>query len=439
MEINKSLVKGSIILLFAFGIYNFFNSVFQLTMARMLSITDYGILATIFSFIYILSVFSESIQLIISKYTANEDNKGKVKNIIKKSLKKSFLISSLVFLIYLLVAIYLSDLLKIEYYLLSIGGVIIFSSFLLPVTRGVMQGKKRFSSLGINMVSESLLKLVLSILFVFIGFRVYGVIIGVIIGFIVSFVFSFYSIRDILAVKEKIVKTIGIYDYAKPAFFITLITILFYSIDIIIARIVFSPEISGMYAIASILSKSIFWGTNPISKAMFPLSAENQKNEAPPHPKGGGLNGARFLDARESPHSKEGGFQDSRHNINDKKSKNVFLNAFLILFVLIIIALTLFYFYPSFIVKIFSGKTILESANILFYLGLGTSMISLANLILIYKLSLGKIRGYYYLFIFTVIEILLLFYFSNNLFEFSIAFVTASSALLFGSIFFMND
>ncbi len=401
MEINKGLVNGSIVLLVAFGVYNFFNFVFQLTMARMLSVTDYGILATIFSFIYILSVFTESIQLIISKYTTKENDEGKLKNIFKRSLKKSFLSSSILFFAYLIITIYLSDLLKIEFLLLAISGIIIFSSFLLPVTRGIMQGEKRFRSLGLNMVSESLIKLFFSVLFVFLGFRVYGAIIGAIIGFIVSFVFSFYSIKDILVVKEKITKTLGIYVYARPVFFITLVTILFYSIDIVIARIVFSPEISGMYAIASILSKAIFWGTHPISRAMFPLSAEN--------------------------------------NMNKNKSRNVFLNAFLILCGLIIVALFLFYFSPMFIVKIFSGKTLLESANILFYLGLGTSIISLANLILIYKLSLGRTKGYHYLFIFSIIEILLLFYFSHSLIEFSIAFVTASSIFLFGSIFLMNE
>lgn len=48
-----------------------------------------------------------------------------------------------------------------------------------------------------------------------------------------------------------------------------------------------------------------------------------QKNDAPPHLKKRGLNGARFLDARESSHSKECGFQDSRH----KKNKNYILTA----------------------------------------------------------------------------------------------------------------
>ena len=48
----------------------------------------------------------------------------------------------------------------------------------------------------------------------------------------------------------------------------------------------------------------------------------NQKNDLPPHLKRCGLNGTRFLDARESPYSKECGFQDSRH----KKIKNAILS-----------------------------------------------------------------------------------------------------------------
>ena len=44
------------------------------------------------------------------------------------------------------------------------------------------------------------------------------------------------------------------------------------------------------------------------------LTLHYQKNDAPPHLKRCGLDGARFLDARELPHSKECGFQNSRQN-----------------------------------------------------------------------------------------------------------------------------
>ena len=66
MRIHKSLWKGSIVLLIAFNIFNFFNFVFHFSMARLLSISDFGILATLFAIIYILTGFSESIQISIN-------------------------------------------------------------------------------------------------------------------------------------------------------------------------------------------------------------------------------------------------------------------------------------------------------------------------------------------------------------------------------------
>ena len=224
---------------------------------------------------------------------------------------------------------------------------------------------------------------------------------GAILGTGIAFILSLIPIKDIIKTQEKKAQTIGIYGYAKPAFLITFMIIAFYSIDIIIAKIVFSAEIAGAYAIASILSKAIFWGTQPISRVMFPLSSENENNL--------------------------------------KKSKNVFLNSLLILFFGLICALTVFYFFPELIIKIFAGKEINESISILFFLGIGTSLISITNLILLHKLSINKVRGYKYLFIFLIIEVFLLFYFSNSVLEFSVAFIFSASAFLWGSVILLKE
>ena len=375
MKIDKRLWSGGIILILAFGIYNFFNFVFQLSMARMLSISDYGIFATLFAIIYILAVFVETIQTVITKYSSEENDKKKLKNILRKSLRKSFFISLLFFMLYLVISIPLGLLLKINYYLLAFNGLMIFTSLVLPVTRGIMQGKKRFKGLGINMISESVIKLTLAIMFVYVGSRVYGAIGGAILGTGLAFFLSFIPLRDIIKTQEKKAKTIGIYSYAKPTFLITFIIIVFYSIDIIIAKIVFSEQLARTYAIASILSKAIFWGTQPISRVMFPLSSENVKKL--------------------------------------RKSNNVFLNSLVILFMGLIGSLTVFYFLPEFIIKIFAGRVINEAASILFFLGIGTSLISITNLIMLYKLSINETKGYPYLLIFLAIEIFLLFYCSD--------------------------
>jgi O-antigen/teichoic acid export membrane protein len=399
MKLNKSLIGGSLILLISINFFNFFNFVFQLSMARMLTIAQYGILASLFSIIYIFGFFMESIQTIVAKYTAKEKEKEKLKNILKRTSKKAWGTSLIFFTLYLLIAIPLTFLLKISYPLLALTGLSVFIVFFLPITRGIMQGEKKFKSLGGNMVIEATMKLVLGIFFVYVGWQVFGAILGVILGAVIAFLLSFTSILDVMRSSEKKSNTKNIRGYSKQTFVIIFTIMVFFSLDVIMAKILFTDEIAGAYAIASVLAKIIFFGTLPISKAMFPLSAENKK---------------------------------------EKGSSNVFANSIVILFLAIFASLTVFYFFPSLIIGIFSGKIIPESASILFLLGIAMSLISLANLNLLYKLSREKVSGYQYLPIFILVEIALLFFFSASLLQFSIAFITASVAFLWGSIILLG-
>ncbi len=401
MALDKKLVRGSFILLLAFNAFNVLNFAFHFSMARMMDVTDYGVLATLFTIFYILAVFSESIQIVITKYAAKIEDKGIVKNILKRSLKKAFIVSWGILIVYIIFSVFLSKILKIEFPLMALSGLIIFSIFLSPISRGLLQGKQRFRALGVNMVLEAVLKLALAILFVWMGWRVYGAIVGTLIGMFVAFGASFTSLRDIIKSEEKKAKTKEIYGYTKPTFCIMLVILIFYSVDVIIAKIFFSAEIAGVYALAAILAKTIFFGTQPISRAMFPITSD----------------------------SKNG----------DKKPENTFGNALVMLSVIVAVALIVFYFFPSLIVRIFSGRYIPEAAKILFYLGIAISFLSFANLILLYKLSTDRIKNYSYLFIFLIGEVFLLSYFSANMFQFSIAFVVASAVFLWGSIFLLDS
>ncbi|MDP4039335.1 MAG: oligosaccharide flippase family protein [Candidatus Pacearchaeota archaeon] len=401
MKINKSLWKGSIVLLIAFGIFNFFHFLFQFFMARMLTVIEYGILATLFAITYILLVFTESFQTVLAKYSARERDLGKLKNVFKRSSKKALKFSIMLFIAYLIVGIFLSKILNIKYLLISTTGLVIFLAFFLPISRGIMQGRKKFKALGANMIFEATLKLIIGFLLVFLGWSVFGAIVGVILGGFAAFLFSFLQLKEITRAKEKIVNIGNIYKYAMPTIIVTASIVVFYSLDVVIARIFFEPEIAGAYAIASILGKVIFWGTLPISKAMFPLS--------------------------------------SSKGVQKEKSGNIFANSLVLVFMGIISALIVFYFFPEFVIKIFSGKSIPDAVSVLFYLGIAFSFISLSNIILLHKLSIDKIKRPYLLGIFIILEIVLLSVFSSNLIEFSIAFVTASAAFLWGVVFLIRD
>jgi len=402
MKINKVFLGGSLVLLITFGIFNLINFIFQLKMARMLSIADYGILATLLSIMYFLGIFSESIQTVITKYSSDIKN-GMLKNLFNKSVKKGFKISLVIFALYLAIAVPGAILLKISYPLLALNGLIIFTSFAIPVSRGILQGMRKFSALGINLIIEAFVKLCLAVALVFIGWNVYGPITATIIGAIAAFFLSTLNLTGVMKSDEKDAKMMDIWAYAKPVFVAIFSITIFYSMDIIIAKIIFSAEITGVYSIASMISKIIFWGTQPISKAMFPLTAT----------------------------------EEGKKKKKDKK-ENTFFSAMLLLGVLIIIAVIILWLFPDFVIKIYSGKILDGAGTVLLITGISMGLLSVANLNILHKLSRGKTNGYWCFLAFVLVEILLLFYFSANLVQYSLALLTSSAVFLWGSIILLN-
>ncbi len=400
VKISKDLIKGSLILLIAFNVTNVLNFLFQFSMVRALSVEDYGTLAALFSIIYILTIFTEGIQTILAKYSSKIKDEGAAKNLFKRSLAKSFKVSLFVFAAYLFISILLSRLMDIEYLLLALNGLVVFVSFLIPVGRGVMLGMKKFNSLGANLISESILKIILAIFFVWLGWRVYGAIFAVVLAAIVAFFFLFVSLRKIMKSKEKSFNVGNIYSYSTPVFAITALVTLFYSVDVIIAKIFFSSAIAGYYAIASIIAKTIFWGTQPISRAMFPYSSE--------------------------------------HSENKKKTRNFLFNAVIMVLICVVISIIVVLLAPKLLVFIFSGKYIKETADILIYNALAMSFLSFTNLILLYKLSVNRLKRYEYLSVFLVFEIGMLCLFSNNLLTFSMAYAISSLLFLVGTIILLE-
>jgi O-antigen/teichoic acid export membrane protein len=399
VKLNKSLLTSSIILLVSFNLFNAINFLFQFAMARMLTAADYGVMAALFSFIYLSGIFGEPIMTIIAKYSAGEKSKEKVKNLLKRSLKKSLKISSMIFLVFIFAAIPLSFMLNIPYLLLSSTGLMIFAAFLPPITRGVMQGKKMFSTLGINLVIESIVKIFLAVSLVFIGWKVYGAMLAAIAGAFTAFLFSLLALRSILKSREQHMNIPGFYSYSWPAFLMIFSVLCFFSLDIIIARIVFEATTAGYYAIASTLAKAIFLATQPISKALFPMAAEKKRG-------------------------------DRAHLLP---------NALGMILTCLVPALLVFYFFPDWLIRIFAGRFIIESQNILIYLAAAMGIFSIANLLLLYKLSIGKTKNYKIFVIFPIIELVLLCIFSHNLIEFSIAFLTASAIFLWGAVFLLDE
>ncbi len=397
---KDELVRGSIVLFVMMGVYNLFNYIFQISMARLLEPANYGILAVLMSFVYIFSIPSEAIQTVASKYTSKfnvKKNFGKIKDLLYRSLKKGSIISLITFLIFLPIALFLSDFLKIGVWLIILTGAFIFCVFTIPVVRGIIQGRKKFISLGVNLIVESLIKVIIAVSLVIIGLGVYGAIAGLLIAESVIFVLALASIKEVTASSRKSESFKGIFSANFQVLFAVTSIVLMYSLDIILARRFFPPELAGQYAFVSLIGKVIIFSSAAIAKVMFPISSEN--------------------------------FQ------RGKRTSVIFKKSLII--VSLISGITLFFYllFPIQVIKIISlgSDQYFDAANVLFIVGLAFSFISLSNIIIMYNISINKKLPFSLMF-FVILQVVMLSILNSSLMEFSLSMLFVSFIMLVYSI-----
>ncbi len=398
--LKDELVKGSLILIVLLGIFNILNYIFQMSMAKMLDVADYGILATLMSIVYIFGIPAEAIQTLASRYTSKLQSSSLIKNFMISSWKKLAKYLVLCFVIFLIIAFWLSSFLGIKFILFFITGLTLFGSFILPINRGILQGTKKFTAMGMNLVYESIFKIIISVLLVFLSFKVYGAMIGVVFGILFAFSISFLSMRQILKPQRR---TSNLkFSFETRALFAICSIVLMYSLDIILARRFFSAEVAGQYAFISLIGKAIVFANLAIGKAMFPISSEK---------------------------------------FNKGKSTSGLLKKSIILVSAIsIIALLFYFFIPEFIVKILSLWDVkyLAASNVLFLVGLAFAFTSISNVIVLYKLSVNRTRYFYWLLIFPVIQIAILSIFNSSLRSFSLGLAASNLFMLIFSLWLIK-
>lgn len=395
--VGSELGKGSLILFVMINVFNFFNYAFHFAMARLLTPADYGVLGVLLSFVYIYSLPSEAIQGIFSKYTSKfGENKKRVKFLIVKGFRKSLQYGLISIVIADIIAIFVSKYLNINFWLIFLTNFLIIFILFVSILRGILQGKKKFYGLGWSMIIDAVSKLLIGIGMVLIGFQVFGSVVGIILGVVISIFYSIFVLREFIFQDSEEDELQGMKGYST-SFIGAMIAIVFtYSLDIILARRFFDADIVGKYAAISMLSKMIFFGTIPISKALFPISSE------------------KF-------HNKE-------------STKNLFYKSALIVFTLCAISIAFFILFPKQLIGILFGSKYLDFSPYLIFTGIALTFLSFTNLIILYGLSIERFKKFYLLFVFIILEIYLLFTFNANILQFCLAFMFSNIFMFLGSL-----
>jgi len=209
----------------------------------------------------------------------------------------------------------------------------IIEGSLISIGRGTLQGMKKFKSLGINSVLEVLLKLILGIVLVYFGFKANGAIFGFMLATLISYLFIFPLLRDVLVkrVDRDIDNKVDIKEFYKSIFFILISTVIFSLIsytDIILVKHFFSSSDTGFYSAAAQIGRIILFFPGAVGIVIFPrLSEKYTKKE----------------------------------NINI-----TFFKGSAIIALISVGFLTVYYFFPGFLMNLIYGSKYLAASSLIF-------------------------------------------------------------------------
>lgn len=405
--VKHPLVSGSVVILVGSMMANVLSWLFNLGAGRLLaSAAEYGTLIALVSVFNIFSVFSTTISTVFTKFTATYVAQKKEHLIGSLFISGSLWVGMLSFLVVgflILFASYISHFLNIDSVVFVIlTSAALFFSFLSYVTIGIIQGLLKFGFFCFINIFSSLIKLVLGLGLIAIGFKVLGAISAIFLSVLVTYLLAFISLIKFLRKIKKnnfVIPNLkkNLLLYALPVFLSNIGITAFISIDVILVKHFFSATVSGQYAALSIMGRSIFYAVAPIGFVLFPIIAQKKERK--------------------------------------EKLTGTLLLATLIVQIPSIFLSFIYFVFPKFVLKIFYPAK--EYAVLYPYLGQFSIFILLYLLCFIlntFYLSIGKTRVFIFTVAANILEIIYIVFFHKDIYQIIFGLIVVSFVLLLSLI-----
>lgn len=377
--IENPLFSGSAIMIFGSNTANVLNYLYHLAVGRLLGPSLYGELAALISVIGLLGIIPGSVSLVIIKEISSAKNELDVSKLIGWFKTKIF-ISALIFsTVVLITSPFISSFLNINKvsYLMLIA-LSFFFSLQAGFNRAILQGLLKFKEMVISILAENGVKLLLSVILIYIGFQINGAILAFILaGFLGLYITNSFLRQDTSAVSTLSPNVKAMFKFTIPVAIQTIAITSLYTTDVILVKHFFPSHDVGIYASLSTLGKIIFFATGPIGAVMFPLvSKKKAKGEA---------------------------------------VRKIFIYSFAATGLFAACSLTIYWLFPSLVIKLLYGSAYLEAEKLLVWFGLFISLFTLSSLMITYNLSLGKTKVTILPLIAAIVQIILIFLFHQTL------------------------
>lgn len=390
--------KNVILVFLGTSVANLFNLLFQLLIAHRLSPVDFAAFNSLLSIFMIVGAPLVTLQAALAKYSAEfkaKEQLKKVKSLLSSFFFKAVILAVLTFFIFYFCRFYITDKLKIfsatSGYILAI---LIAISWFSPIFSGGLQGLELFKWLMAVSLIAGALKLILVFIFIQLGFNVSGALSAWLISVLAGYLIAYFPLRNFLSFKREQddVNFKEIFLYLLPVAISYFCFNSLVNLDMVLVRYFFTPGDSGLYSLAQMLGKIFLFLPGAISIVMFPRAS--------------GLN-AQNID-----------------------TGSTLKRSLLYAAILCISAALIYNLFPSFVLKILTGKTSPESVALGRLFSVSMSFFALSFTLINYFLSLKDLRFVKYLVFFTLAQSLGIIFFHRSLVQVQVI-ILVNAILLF--------
>ncbi len=395
---NDQLLKHSLVILIGSSLANILNYFYQLAMGRLLGPAEYGILGALFSVMYVATFSLGTIKTVVMKFTSEyAEEPGKIKSLMKYSFEKLALYGSIGFILFLLASVSLAKFLNIDNpVLIVLTGIFLFLSVLTPIPMGVLNGLEKYMPMNVVGVVVALVKLLLGVAAVSLSYGVFGALVALDLSQVLAIVVPLVVLLPFLRVDKEKIEHVDLLKYSLPVFVGITMMNLFVNIDVLLVKHYFTSVEAGYYAAASIIGKTILFGTSALVIVMFPKVSKESNNSSP-----------------------------------------LLKSTLFYTFVMAATASALFFIVPTFISNSLFGKAY-EISSYVGLFGLALGIFSLSNVLMNYHLALNNTSFVYWLIPFLLLEVGAITIFHSSLKE-VIQVVLVTNVLLAGFLLFMTQ
>jgi len=373
------------------------NYLYHLVMGRLMGPVEYGILASLYSILYIISIVPMSTSFAMVKFVSSAKNNEELSSVYLALKKFVWKLAMVGMVIVLLLSPLISKFLNLTG-IASVAtiGPILFFSLICLVNQATLQGILKFAGSAVPSFISSIFKLVFGVLLVILGWKSLGAMVGVLIAIASAYFLSVWYLKR--NVKIRIGEKFNLnpfFVYAFPVLMQALAFTSFFTADVILVKHYFSGFEAGLYAALSMLGKIIYFATSPVTATMFPIvSGRRSRNE---------------------------GF------------KKIFLISIGITLIGSLVIVTFYKFFPSLAIGLLYGKAYLVASGELFLMGVFMLFYTLSYFLVNFLLSLGEVKTAYLPSFFAIFQIVGITIFHQTLGQ-VIGVSLISAGLLFGTL-----